>query len=221
MSSEKDMAASALKRQVLIEPAASVQYSPEAEASVAVEVRQAGHLDLVSTHDPFQDTRMELSQSPKKSTSQNEPLRERSSGEGDGILSAQERLARASEHVAECMNTTFSCSAGVQTALADLGMDFYGCGDAWQMGQALQDSGKFEVIPESQVRRGDIGVQAWSDETIRRYASQYHGRNLGDIFVVQHVANGQITQTNDHEQGFDPDSHLYDPSKRYFLRIMS
>jgi hypothetical protein len=196
-----------------------------AAAAIRAEIQQNGHLSLVSSeHDPFHLTRMELSQSPRNV----QPARQdhlaaspAMNAEKAKITPMQERLARASERVAEDMHSTFKCSAGVQTALAAVGLDFWSCGDAWQMGKVLQGSGRFEIIPESEVRRGDIGVQAWSSATERAYYSEYHGRNLGDIFVVQKVSHGQIIQTNDHEQEFHPSSETYDPSKRYFLRIES
>ena len=174
-------------------------------------------------YDPYMGIRGDLSS--LQLTGFRQSLRSSARPQADGKAAQaalQEELARASAQIAAEMNSTFLCSRGVQGALAAIGLKkFLGCGDAWDMGMAMRRSGLFKLIPESEAQRGDIGVQAWSQITVQKYFDQYHGRNLGDIFVVQSNKRGHIWQSNDHEQLFEPRDQAYDASQRYFLRIIS
>lgn len=127
----------------------------------------------------------------------------------DGARHLAERLADAALAVARRMGTVGKCAAGVQHALARIGMpEFYGTGSGWHMRHALDRSPNFERIPLSEVQRGDIVVQRWRNNP----------NGHGDIFIVAgRDRNGQIVQANDHVQKFNPAYRRYDQRIAYRL----
>ena len=112
------------------------------------------------------------------------------------------------------MGTIGRCAAGVQVALARIGHgQFMGAGNAWDMGGKMARSGKFDQLPMSQAREGDIIVRSWNRSVI----AQHGGKNWGDIVVVTAKdARGGLMGANDHTGRIAPDGGRYENS--YVLR---
>jgi hypothetical protein len=97
------------------------------------------------------------------------------------------------------------CATAVQNALAAVGMpEFQGSGNGWDMGQNLLKSGKFEQIPLSEVKPGDILARQWSPQV-----QAQEGHDYGDISVVSQRNGNTIIQTNDDTYQFLPDNPRY------------
>jgi hypothetical protein len=135
-------------------------------------------------------------------------------GDNSPASSMAAKLVQASRDVANSMNSVGYCAKGVQEALAKAGLgEFVGSGNGWDMRHAFDKDPRFQVIPASQARPGDICVQRWAPEIV----AQHGGNNWGDVFIVDSVENGQITQNNDHVQKFNLSSR-YD--KQIFYRYV-
>lgn len=114
-------------------------------------------------------------------------------------------LARASRRVADEMNRTGLCATGVQRALSRAGMpEFTGKFHGWQARQALLASGKFEEVPISQMKEGDI--------VCRQSANWRRDRNApyGHVAVITGRDGNGFIESSDHTKRFDPDSKMYD-----------
>ena len=133
----------------------------------------------------------------------NQPLNQLSMALKDAALMA-----------ARGMGTIGRCAAGVQVALARIGhSQFMGSGNAWDMGSKMANSGKFDVLPLSQAREGDVIVRSWNRSVI----NQHGGRNWGDIVVVTSKdGRGNLMGANDHHGRIPPDGGRYCNS--YVLR---
>ncbi len=69
-------------------------------------------------------------------------------------------IARSALCVASEMDRHGKCARGVQRALARAGLpEFVGSGNAWSMLSPMMRSGKFEIVPPSQIREGDIALR--------------------------------------------------------------
>jgi hypothetical protein len=112
------------------------------------------------------------------------------------------------------MQTIGRCAAGVQVALAKIGQSqFMGSGNAWDMGSKMARSGKFDVLPLSAAREGDVIVRSWN----RNVIAQHGGKNWGDIVVVtSRDSRGNLMGANDHHGRIPPDGGRYCNS--YVLR---
>lgn len=123
-------------------------------------------------------------------------------------------LKQAALGVAGMMGSIGRCAAGVQRAFAAIGQkEFLGTGDAWPMGAKMAQSGKFDVLPLSAAREGDVIVRSWNRSVI----AQHGGRNSGDIVVVTgRDRSGNLTGANDHHGRIPPDGGRYCNS--YVLR---
>ncbi|MFN8549920.1 MAG: hypothetical protein U0103_00430 [Candidatus Obscuribacterales bacterium] len=76
---------------------------------------------------------------------------------------------------------------------------FMGSGNAWDMGAKIARSGKFDVLPLSEAREGDVIVRSWN----RNVIAQNRGRNWGDIVVVtSRDSRGNLMGANDHAEEF-------------------
>jgi hypothetical protein len=121
------------------------------------------------------------------------------------------------------------CAQGVRKALEGAtGTSFDSGGSAVNMGSNLVRTGLFDVVDlraarNGDVRKGDIIVRRWTDETHARDARS-HGRdrgNLGDIGAVRAVGpNGQFWISNDHHERapFDWNNARYDAGSIMVLR---
>ncbi|MGD9685247.1 MAG: hypothetical protein AB7W16_29100 [Candidatus Obscuribacterales bacterium] len=118
------------------------------------------------------------------------------------------KLALAASHVAGRMNRTGRCAEGVQRALQAIGMpEFRGSGHAWSMLGPLLKSGKFELVPASQVTAGDIMV--------RRRPGDY-----GHIAIITgRDRHGNLTEASDHHASVRLNNPRYD--RTVFLRLKS
>ncbi|RTL42650.1 MAG: LysM peptidoglycan-binding domain-containing protein [Candidatus Melainabacteria bacterium] len=123
-------------------------------------------------------------------------------------------LREAALLAARGMQTIGRCAAGVQVALARIGHgQFMGSGNAWDMGAKMARSGKFDVLPLSEAREGDVIVRSWN----RNVIAQNRGRNWGDIVVVtSRDSRGNLMGANDHHGRIPPDGGRYTNS--YVLR---
>lgn len=123
-------------------------------------------------------------------------------------------LREAALIAARGMQTIGRCAAGVQVALARIGHgQFMGSGNAWDMGAKMARSGKFDVLPLSEAREGDVIVRSWN----RNVIAQNGGRNHGDIVVVTgRDRRGNLMGANDHHGRIPPDGGRYCNS--YVLR---
>jgi len=108
--------------------------------------------------------------------------------------------------VARRMNRTGRCAEGVQRALQAIGMpEFRGSGHAWSMLGPLLKSGRFEMIPASQVTAGDI--------MLRRRPGDY-----GHIAVItRRDSRGNLIEASDHFASVRLDNPRYD--RTVFLRL--
>jgi len=116
------------------------------------------------------------------------------------------KLVQAADHVARRMNRTGRCAEGVQRALQAIGMpEFRGSGHAWSMLGPLLKSGRFEMIPASQVTAGDI--------MLRRRPGDY-----GHIAVItRRDSRGNLIEASDHFASVRLDNPRYD--RTVFLRL--
>jgi hypothetical protein len=123
-------------------------------------------------------------------------------------------LKDAAMLAARGMQTIGRCAAGVQVALAKIGHgEFMGSGNAWDMGSKMARSGKFDQLPLSEAREGDVIVRSWN----RGVIAQHGGKNWGDIVVVTAKdGHGNLMGANDHHGRIQPDGGRYCNS--YVLR---
>ncbi|CAN5232017.1 hypothetical protein BH10CYA1_BH10CYA1_08160 [soil metagenome] len=123
-------------------------------------------------------------------------------------------LREAALLAARGMQTIGRCAAGVQVALAKIGhSQFMGSGNAWDMGNKMARSGKFDQLPLSEAREGDIIVRSWN----RGVINQHGGKNWGDIVVVTSKdGRGNLMGANDHHGRIPADGGRYCNS--YVLR---
>jgi hypothetical protein len=123
-------------------------------------------------------------------------------------------LKDAAMLAARGMQTIGKCAAGVQVALAKIGHgEFMGSGNAWDMGGKMARSGKFDQLPLSEAREGDVIVRSWNRSVI----AQHGGKNWGDIVVVtSRDGHGNLMGANDHNGRIQPDGGRYCNS--YVLR---
>ncbi|MBI1270490.1 CHAP domain-containing protein [bacterium] len=92
------------------------------------------------------------------------------------------------------------CAAAVQVALSQVGMsEFMGSGNAWDMRNALVNSGKFEMVDASQARPGDLLL--WKPTP--------GGSVYGHIEVVTAGSGGNVQATSDFTRNVDWNSSYY------------
>ncbi|HEY9717479.1 MAG TPA: hypothetical protein V6C69_08420 [Trichormus sp.] len=123
-------------------------------------------------------------------------------------------LADVASRVASGMGTIGYCARGVARTLENCGINVAHA-NAWQYGHNLANSGLFEQVPLSQLRRGDIIVRSWNPSVQR----QHGGQNWGDItMVVGANSRGQLIGANDHKQVIPSDGGRYENSFALRLR---
>jgi hypothetical protein len=122
-------------------------------------------------------------------------------------------LADMASRVASGMGTVGHCARGLATTLESCGINVPRA-NAWDYGHNLANSGLFEQVPLSQLRRGDIIVRSWNSSV----RSQHRGQNWGDITMVVGTNNrGQLIGANDHHQVIPADGGRYENS--FALRL--
>lgn len=133
-------------------------------------------------------------------------VRKSSPGDVPPATALASKLARAASRVAALMNRTGRCAEGVQRALEAIGLpEFRGSGHAWNMLGPLMGSGKFEVVPVSQVTAGDI--------MLRRRPGDY-----GHIAIITGKdSHGNLMEASDHHASVRLDNPRY--YRTIFLRL--
>lgn len=122
------------------------------------------------------------------------------------------QLSSAGKRAAAQMNTFGWCATGVQNALAKAGMpEFRGKFHGWQAREVLLKSGKFEEVPLSQVREGDI-VCRKTNSNLRDANAKY-----GHVAIIGKNQNGKLMEYSDHAKAFDPKHPRY--SQTVVLRL--
>lgn len=113
------------------------------------------------------------------------------------------KLSSAGKQAAAEMNTVGKCATGVQNALAKAGMpEFKGKFHGWQAREVLLRSGKFEEVPLSQVREGDV-VCRKTNSNLRDANAKY-----GHVAIIG-KQNGKLMEYSDHARAFDPNHPRY------------
>lgn len=122
------------------------------------------------------------------------------------------KLSNAGKRAAAEMNTVGKCATGVQNALAKAGMpEFKGKFHGWQAREVLLKSGKFEEVPLSQVREGDV-VCRKTNSNLRDANAKY-----GHVAIIGKNQNGKLMEYSDHARAFDPNHPRY--SQTVVLRL--
>ena len=121
------------------------------------------------------------------------------------------QLSNAGKNAAAEMNTVGKCATGVQNALAKAGMpEFKGKFHGWQAREVLLKSGKFEEVPLSQVREGDVVCRKTNSNLRDAHAKYGHVAIIGK-------QNGKLMEYSDHAQTFNPNHPRY--SQTVVLRL--
>ncbi len=186
-------------------------FNPKAESSVAQRFAQ-----LNREQSPFADRQPRLADQQQEQPRLNS-TDTRYSGNQSVVPTGPRhyQLKDAALNAASRMGTVGRCAAGVQVALSSCGLpEFMGSGNAWPMGQVLDQSGKFQRIPMSQAAEGDIIVRSWNQRVI----AQNGGKNFGDIVIVTGRKGGQLMGANDHHGSIPPDGGRYENS--FALRLI-
>lgn len=117
---------------------------------------------------------------------------------------------------AEQMNSVGWSARGVRLALQAAGETDVPTAHAANLGAALAQSGKYDVIPfdPSKAQPGDILVRPWSQS----YNNSRGGVGYGDIMIITgRNADGSLRGANDHVVNrVQPEGNHYEGS--YFLR---
>jgi hypothetical protein len=122
------------------------------------------------------------------------------------------KLSSAGKQAAAEMNTVGKCATGVQNALAKAGMpEFKGKFHGWQAREVLLKSGKFEEVPLSQVREGDV-VCRKTNSNLRDANAKY-----GHVAIIGKNQNGKLMEYSDHARAFAPNHPRY--SQTVVLRL--
>ncbi len=122
------------------------------------------------------------------------------------------QLSNAGKRTAAEMNTVGKCATGVQRALAKIGMpEFTSKFHGWQAREVLLNSGKFEEVPLSQVREGDV-VCRKTNSNLRDSNAKY-----GHVAIIGKNQNGKLMEYSDHAQEFNPNHPRY--SQTIALRL--
>ena len=108
------------------------------------------------------------------------------------------QLSNAGKKTATAMNSVGKCATGVQRALASIGMpEFTGKFHGWQAKEVLLNSGKFEQVPLSQIREGDI-VCRKANQNLRDQYAKY-----GHVAIIGKGQNGNLMEYSDHAKAFN------------------
>ncbi len=122
------------------------------------------------------------------------------------------KLSNAGKRSAKELNTVGKCATGVQNALAKIGMpEFKGKFHGWQAREVLLNSGKFEEVPLSQIREGDI-VSRKTSSNLRDANAKY-----GHVAIIGKDKSGKLMEYSDHARAFDAKHPRY--SQTVVLRL--